>query len=237
MDRYSRIGSLASAVALGTGVVLANASRGFLSSLQLTRWETVALEFLIIAVASVAIRTLLESWLFLAAPLRRLLLGGQFVEGIWIDILRHDSTVVSVGIVQIRASGSSLRYGGENYDLTGRYIGHFRSDMASLSWPGLAFKYSTFDITLGSEAPGPFVQGFGEIHFDEATLPSRRYHGDCIDSLMGKRHALEGWKLDRADLRLLRDPQERGAAIVALARKYFPRAFASPFVTSTRASA
>ena len=225
MDQYQRISAVASAIALGTGVVLANVSRDYLASLKLATWKQLIVEFLIISISILAIRSLLDTWLFLAPWIRRLFLGGQYVEGTWVDLVRHGGRVASIGIIQIRPQGSSLRYSGENYDLDGRYIGHFTSKMTSLSWPRLSFKYDTFDIMAGDSAPGPFLQGFGEIAFDETSFPPRRYHGDCIDSLAGVRHALEGWRIvDKSDLKKLRDPQERGKAILALAQRHFASA-------------
>lgn len=218
MDRFDRLARLSSGIGLACGVVLASATRTWLKDLSLPEWATLLIDFTVVSSCAVLIRLFAEGVLMTVRPLRRVLLNRQYVEGTWIDVIWSAGKVPRVGLIRIEPSGSSLRYCGENVDVNGHCRGTFTSEMVSLSWPELKFKYRSADTS----ASMMFSQGYGEIQFTERDGPPCRYVGHCVDAESGERHHLEGWRISNPDvLADLDDPERQHKRILEIAARYF----------------
>ena len=157
--------------------------------------------------------------------------SDRAVVGTWINLVscgpltRRTNPRISIalkpafiGITTIDWHQSALRYYGENYDLSLRPSGHFKTELAELRWPQLDFQYKT------SMRPArDFWMGLGCLRFEEQNgRPSRHFVGECFD-LTSRYHVIEGWRLSARDLTGLSNPSRRVSAIRRLALKNFPQ--------------
>jgi hypothetical protein len=96
--------------------------------------------------------------------LRRKLLGDNFIEGIWKDVVTwntNEGKFLTGGLVEITFSKGKLHVSGESFDASGRRIGSFRSLVASYRDRVLTYSFSKFDSTTERGAS----PGYAEYHF------------------------------------------------------------------------
>ncbi len=174
MTRQEKIADLEATVGVAIGVVLSEQTSAWVGQWFSSRAVTVA-SAVAVVVASTVLARFIGSGLFVRSrALRRLLLGRQYVEGVWFDVMHKDGEVVEVGFSRIRYTASALRFSGEDYDLQLEKSSPYRADMIRLEWPTLRYVYSAARPDDESEK----VRGYGYLTFDETRSGApRKYTG------------------------------------------------------------
>lgn len=217
LNRFERLPSIAAAAGVAVGLLIANGVHDWLEAKRVGSGALVVSDLVCVLIALVLVRFLAEQALYNWRWLRRLVLGRQHVEGCWLDVVTHSDGSQRFGIVRFEPDKNSLRYGGENYTPDGKPIGDFDTDVVAMDWPMLRFAYRAFD---GTEAQGragrtgdAFLNGFGDLRFNELDGRPTTYSGRCIDATQGA-HSIQGWRIERErDLRRLGTRAGRAALI------------------------
>lgn len=153
MKRLALIVRVAAVCGGTLGLVLSNYATNWLSSYKLP-FSPPALALVALAIVVISAEALKETSELLFSnmrPLRRLVLGRQYVEGSWIDVAYAGGKPVSIGIIRIEPDGTGVRISGELFNLNGSPRGTFRSEIAEISWPTIRYKYSA---VRGDAIPG-----------------------------------------------------------------------------------
>jgi hypothetical protein len=224
MNRYKSVSTFINTSALAMAVTIGNFVRQWLSTYDMPSWVVFVFSFAVLAIILPWFQTWLCQLLGAVPRLRKLLLGRQYVEGSWIDVVRFNDGRELFGIVRIEPDGNSLRYGGENYDRKANYCGNFASKMIEADFPVISFKYLDNPSMRETYSEGIAVLTFEE---QDAARPVR-YTGACVDYYHAEAEAIEAWKIEtRGDLQRLADPSQRKAVVLSLIETFFPEATGS----------
>lgn len=99
------------------GVVLAERLSSWLEAWLSKPGAVVLFSIVVISVGIELIRFVAETLFDHSRLLRRLLLGDQYLEGAWFDIMRVNGRPSEVGISYFRYDDWEIKYTGEDYDL------------------------------------------------------------------------------------------------------------------------
>jgi len=194
---------------ISTGIAGAAAAglKALLSSPNLNSKISTALSIIAIPIISEGLSIGFQ-WLFEHNRLlRRILLGGKFVEGTWIEALKKGDEILSVGVVWFENHEYGLKVHGFNYDHAGNVNLHFESktDLLTIEWPFVSFAH-----TVSSHYSIKINEGITHIHFSyRGNKPPKTYSASFINAGDGERIGLEGWRLeDKNDLEAIHDPSK-----------------------------
>lgn len=212
MDRLKRMHRLSLAISIGVGVVIGQKASVWVEQYYKSVWLSPLVALIIFAICFQFLTYLLENLFDGSKRLRKILLGRQFVEGTWLDLMSKEAKPFSYGISYIKSFElSSLRISGEDFDLEGNNCGHYYSDLIKVEWPTIKYTYTY----QHSSNPQLSCQGLGELQFIEREGPPNRYRGSFFDILEGKRNTFEGWKVkDSKLLNQLDNPNTQKEAIL-----------------------
>lgn len=210
MDKLRILSKLNLAVSVGIGVVFVRISSMWVEQLAWKWWISILVALVIVGIMSPVCSYLFTHGFDNMNWLRRLLLGNQFIEGVWFDLMKQDGKSLAYGITNIKSSGSQLQLTGEDFDLRGEHGGYYYTDMLVISWPVLKYKY-TYQRSDDSELAN---HGYGEIKIDNSAYYPVRYEGFYFNLREGKRVSFESWRVrDKHTLELLNDPKTRRDAV------------------------
>ena len=216
MNRYELLNKGLSAVALATGVVSIRAAEEALSAYQLPDGVGFALSILVLAFCLVYLKVVLGHLVSAIPGLRRLLLGNQYVEGVWLNCVSTSTGKEIFGVINIEARGLSLAYGGENYARDGAHVGEFDSTLIEMTFPVMTFQYGA-SPSMAAEFSGGIIR----ITFHER--PPVRFTAVGLDHYKEKPESIEAWKIfDEVSIQGLKVPATRGATVAELISKHFP---------------
>ena len=216
MDRLEKISQVTQTLSLATSAVVGQQVSSWMERQKaFPAWLPPLAALLIVVVGLHVLQALLETLFSSLKPLRRLLLGNQFIEGIWFDLSQADGRPIVVGIARIMLAGSTVRFYGDDFSVDGTRQGHYMSDYASLEWPKLKYKY-TYHVSGTRQLSN---QGFGEAQFLARGGPPQQYVGFHFDILEGQRVTYEGWRIeDRSILDKLDNPNTRRKVVLEFFR-------------------
>lgn len=153
---------------------------------------------------------------------RRLLLGKDYIEGMWFDIMREKGNVKEIGVSSLEYADFQIKYSGEDYDLAVTQRLPFLAEMTQLRKDGvLMYKYTA----RRSDTDRLGIPGYGELqfHLGRQGMPTR-YTGEYFQLNENTKCTFEGFKLDekkdRELLELLDDGKTRKEALRKLKEKY-----------------
>lgn len=140
--------------------------------------------------------------------IRRLLVGGDYVEGKWVNVVIIERQVSRVGILHIAYHDGKLLYGGRNYEpLSHVHLGQFTSALTEESALNYTFSYRATDEEAQSV-------GLGSLSFDPGVgRAPNSFAGYCIDSATAPTHLLRGRRLRPDECLALNDPHQRAVLV------------------------
>jgi hypothetical protein len=187
---------IASGISISVSVVIAQQAASWVTahSKDLPPWFPPVVAIVVYSMGSLLIRFSLDLLLDNVKLLRRLILGKQFVEGIWFDLIFQNNVPIAVGHSEITFSDGKFLLGGEDFRIDGADKGHFRVDLVELSWPVLKYKY-TYESTLHRDS------GYGEAQFIERDNgPPLKYTGSFVSLKDGARFTFETIRIEDPEL-------------------------------------
>ena len=206
MRPFKRISSIASAFGVSSGVVVARSASKWLENQDIDEVLILAISIAIVAILTQVTRIFVRSLVENTKLGRRLILGRQYIEGVWIDLVQEGGEPKAVGLTRINIIEGELKISGDDYDIDGLHTGHYVCDFHYVDWPRIRYVYSY----QYSDDDNIIKQGLGEFLFDDTGISPIRYSGHFFDIQGGKRFRFEGWKLkDRKKLKELRTPKGR----------------------------
>lgn len=206
MTPYSRFDRISSGVSVALLLTLVGVGAprlvAFSSALPPREGAMIVIGALsVLALAWICLRGLVFPILFRLSPIRRMVLGKQYVEGTWLAAERGGAKGARLAVMNIRPA----RYG---FTVTGHTLtpdfeveSNSRVEHYALDWPVLSYKMRNA-LSDGTDGQG---EGIGEIQFDENVAVSLRFTGFSELLRSGRRVRIEGAKLTRwRDVRGLR---------------------------------
>jgi hypothetical protein len=208
-----RLDNFLEAVVVALAAIFATATHVVEEALGFSVLAQLSTEAVVIGLTLTVVKELLAVRLLESSWLRRHLLGREYVEGTWVDVVFYSNSEPRVGIVHIGSRKSGLTYSGENLDSEGRFAGHFTADGLKVDFPRIVFHY-----TEDGGGENPLLTGVGVISFDRPQGPPGRYSGYCLDAVEKISHRLIGRRVDNpGDLRRLENPATRARAALEIA--------------------
>jgi hypothetical protein len=221
MTRDQRVSQLSSALSVGIGVAIAQVFTDWILKKGLPPWFPLISALVVVITTFQLLQFTFDTIFEMSAGVRKLLLGREFVEGTWLDLLSHDGVPFAYGITRIVSTGASLRITGEDYDLDASSTGFYRIDMLMFEFPKIKYKYTY----QKSDNPGLAQEGFGEIQFMERNGPPKKYAGFSFNLKDDRRVTFESWKVENKDIFVqLENPESEQKAILEFFKFKMPAA-------------
>ena len=206
MNAYRRVHRLFDLISIGIAAAVAKLISDWITQISLgqePKWVIVALTIIFVVLISELGSFLLKLIYVRLRFLRRLLLSGQFVEGVWIEFVTFDQEVKLTGLVQIDVDGYDLRLHGLSYNLDLDIEYHFwsRPDMLTVQWPVMRYAYEKRPLHGGTLQ----FQGVTHLTFNPSNGRPQSYTGAYMDLGSGQLTGLEGMLVtDEQELQLLK---------------------------------
>jgi hypothetical protein len=136
---------------------------------QKTAWDTALgagillfILFIVVQVIQFAVESTVES----SAILRKFVMGRDYIEGTWKNVVRHPKKhdEMTGGIIQITMINGKLRLRGETFDGKGVRIGIFSSVMAEYEEADSSLKYTFVKTDIMSDRN--LWDGYSEYRFN-----------------------------------------------------------------------
>lgn len=180
------------------------------SQKPLPRWFPLITALIVVTLTFQLFKFIFETIFEMSEVVRKILLGREFVEGTWLDLLSHGGVPFACGVTRIVSSGSSLRITGEDYDIDSNSCGYYAVDMLLFEFPKIKYKYTY----QKSDNKGLAQEGFGEIQFMERNGRPIKYAGFSFNLKEDRRVTFESWKVeDKEILARLDKPESERSAI------------------------
>lgn len=145
-------------------------------------------------------------------PLRRLIVGLEFIEGWWVDLVitpDKNREVDSIGILQIIYEGDHYMAYGVNLDATdvkGKELGNFRC--YACYYDNLVFQFAYDGANI--RKTGSKVDGHGEYRFTRQLGCPVSFSGFLDDSFYHKTLLLKGYKItDKSFIKKINEAETR----------------------------
>lgn len=136
--------------------------------------------------------------------LRRFILGSNFVEGVWLEVVENDEGYKGIALTRLVFDNFNLSFSGTDYGRSGIAVANYRGDILDTSYPTLTYKHSTQPLKdslyIGSDpnhiSKKSRLEGFGEMQFHPrpSGLPLA-YTGFFIHQNIGIRYTVSGRKI------------------------------------------
>ena len=210
MTREDKVAHLSSAVGVGIGVALSQVFTDWILKKSLPPWFPIVSALVVVTVTFQVLKFIFDAIFEMSENVRKILLGREFVEGTWLDLLSHGGIPFACGVTRIVSSGSFLRITGEDYDLESSSSGYYSVDMLVFEFPKIKYKYTY----QKSDNQGLAQEGFGEIQFMERNGRPTKYAGFSFNLKEDRRVTFESWKVESKEiLARLDDPESERNAI------------------------
>ncbi len=221
MNRQKLVRDLESALGVAVGVVLSQQTSHLAKSWFPVPGVTAAFSIIVIAVAIVVIRFFAGSLFVRSRVLRRILMGNQYVEGTWFDIMRKNGEVAEIGFSRIIYTRAGVKFFGEDYALTMENGFPYRAELVQIEWPKLKYVYTA----NRSDSADEVTTGYGILDFlEERHGPPKKYSGKYFVLRGTDTVSFEGIRLhekhDKDLIHQLDDPLLRKQALSDLLEKY-----------------
>lgn len=221
MNRYRQLALISPIFGVTTAAALARFGSSWLERQSVPGWVVFVLYLLIIVIGSQIVQALLERTLESSRYLRSFWLGDQYIEGTWIDVVMKGDECVGVGVVNVMPDAGTIRLSGEDFDLNGNSISHFKTTKVFINWPFLTFIYEAHRTAKNS----PPSTGISYWFIDESgKISRRRRSGHFTDEFTNVRYDVKGWREnDETILARLAHDGQRPEAIQEIIRVHGSR--------------
>jgi hypothetical protein len=221
MSALKRVKSMQSTLGVAVGVVLTDQFSSLAKQWFLIPGVPIVFSLLVVAISVVAVQFLTSSLFDHFQWVRRLLLGQEYIEGTWFDILRKDGRPLEIGVSWLRYEDLNVKFSGEDCDLALRHSFPYEANMVQFDGQVLMYKYTA----RRSDDANITTQGYGEIQFSNVRQGVPKKYSGCYFVLRStEKLSFEGFKLDeekdREWIKMLDSGETRKKALFQLFRKY-----------------
>lgn len=226
MSRYSTASKTSTTLGVAVGSVIAIPVDDWFTGKGVNPTFSLFCAVILIALGAWSVSFVMDTIFGSSVLVRQLLLGPQFIDGTWVDIVYDENGVVSsIGQTCIEAEGYSIAFHGQNFSVSGDYRDGFHSQMVDLAWPRLRLVGVNSEQIGADAAP----RSYCEIQFTSAGGAPTRYTGTFRIIGTGGSFRLQGRKVtSRKDLKALGDDAEQQAALLRLAAPMIQRVRQQP---------
>ncbi len=207
MNKIKKINNLIFATSLIIGLIIKEVIIKSISAQKVIENDliTYTLSIIIVIIAFVIFQFILSE-LVNNKSIRKTILGGDYLEGKWIEILFDSETnkEVSYGIKNISGNKDFLIYDGDNYTIEDlNHVGSYCSTSISFDYPYLNYTYK-FDKNDSFNTK----EGIGRLKFIKRGNSEPLIHtGFFIDLEDKKKYNCYSWKIQENNLREIDNPE------------------------------
>jgi len=211
MKRYERFVNFVRILAIFGAIFLIDQLLQKFQSLNLSPFLAVTFRG-ISAVAVLQLAEFFTSWLFDSCSfIRRLALGDDYLEGVWIDAVPGTELL---GVINISYMDGQLRMNGESYDRHGNVTACWDNFLINIDGRTVRTLYRAPQYSHGTPSE---LMGFSTYIFSGSPgKPPQRYTGYFADSSISyERRGLNGFRItNKSLLKRLSSPAERHHALI-----------------------
>ncbi len=121
--------------------------------------------------------------------LKRLILGSNYIGGIWFDYVKNmDGLIVGGGIISIKINSHGIEISGDNYNMGNgkcEKVGDFQSALSKFNNRRLDFSYYSNNRNEGTDAPGFARYKFPDTNSRPEMFESYFFSGDNKEKFSG----------------------------------------------------
>ncbi len=221
MDRQKLIQNLEATIGAAVGVVLSQQTSHLITKLFHIQGAAITFAIIIVTASIIITKFLIGSLFVRSKTLRRILLGKQYVEGTWFDIMRINNKVAEIGFSRISYTHKDIQFWGEDYELEMDQCFPYRADMVQMNWPTLHYVYTA----NRSDTEEKGSKGYGELDFQkELRGCPKKYSGKYFILRGTDKVSFEGVRINERKhktlIRLLEEPATRKKALHQLLEIY-----------------
>jgi hypothetical protein len=129
--------------------------------------------------------------------LRRLLLGSDDIEGVWVDHVRQGDAILNGAFVSIKYRDGEFAVTGDEWTADGRHVHSFWSEFSKYENNRLRFAFTSTD---GAEK----LEGSAAYHFSTHGRRPTGFAGFYVENTTGKTTNIEGIRAEK----LVKDLEE-----------------------------
>ena len=222
MDALKKLQTIEEAFGAAVGIVLAEQFAPLMKQWLLISGSAAVFSVILVTISILFVRFLIGSLFERSKTVRKILLGKNYIEGIWFDVMREKGQVKEIGVSSVEYADFQIKYSGEDYDLAVTQRLPFMAEMAQLKRDGvMMYKYTA----RRSDTDRVGTPGYGELQFHSGRhgMPTR-YTGEYFLLNENTKCSFEGFKLDEKKdkelLELLDSGETRKEALRRLKEKY-----------------
>ena len=146
--------------------------------------------------------------------LRKFILREKFIEGTWIESIVPANGERMISRITISFERDKIKLQGMNYNLKGKEIGSFSTEMACFKWPRIDYQYNWTRFDDSSYD----IDGIGYIRFTGSGNEPLTYNGHYFTT-EGSRCCISGTKITKEDeIQSLNDPRNNSEMISKYAK-------------------
>lgn len=233
MTPYSRFRMISNVVttALVVGAVLAvwPTASGMIATatggLTPFYWAVTGVVGVMTLITSLTVSGAIFPFLFHWGPLRRMVLGQHYLEGLWIQAEHDDENGRRLSVIQVKPQGYGYAFSGESFDQDLKVMSQAPHEMMRSGPLDISYAYSTLPGSCGERSDTGKVY----LSFRPFRGRARTYTGHGQSDLMRNRFRIEGVKVRKwKELRHLQKRDLRDAVLAAYWEKLFNETLTLP---------
>ena len=223
MDHYKVLAVTSSTLSVVVALILGNIANYFLIDNGLLLLVVLSLIILLSSIYTIIINFFINS----VSAVRRIILGRQYLEGLWIDRVTRNDAVIGYGLITVSSDLENIRINGEWYDPAFKQKGEtFQSYHLKIEWPLITFIHSAH---RPDKAHTPTINGITVIDIQENIRgPPTQWTGYFTDTLENTYNNTIAYKItDKALIRKLTNSMTKKDAIKEFVGKTFEKPLAA----------
>lgn len=221
VDNYKELVTISSMLGVAFAVIAGGFARDWLYDKGVSNDLVLILVLCFIVALSEISGLIIKRIISWSRVLRTFLLGRQYLEGTWIDMVKCNGNIVGYGLITVSSDLGSIYINGQDYSIAIEPQGTFESHNLIIDWPKITYIYS-------AQSPGknnPLIEGISilNIHENIGSTPNH-WTGVFVDLFdeNNNRFHTEAWKIkDKSVIDKLKTPELREDSLKELIKKYF----------------
>ena len=212
MNPYAKILDWSKRAGITVGLISSKLVSNYLLSQEVFLAVDIAVFVLVFLVISRLLFEIFQFLFFRSFWLRSFLIGKEFVEGVWVEIVESSNGYMGVGISRLTFTDGKLVFTGDDFSENGALDSNYRGDIIEFDYPCFNYKHTNQRLKNTVDA---LREGHGEIQFRPQfrDRPST-YSGFFVLHNENIRYSVDAKRVDDKELlKAFDDPMKVGSFV------------------------